>query len=98
MLTARGDETDRILGLEMGADDYIVKPFSPKELLARVRALFRRSRNRALAGPRVPRSARRPRAARHTVGRPDRDAHRQGVTSTQPSACASPVQSDCCQL
>jgi two-component system, OmpR family, alkaline phosphatase synthesis response regulator PhoP len=42
MLTARGDETDRILGLEMGADDYIVKPFSPKELLARVRALFRR--------------------------------------------------------
>jgi two-component system alkaline phosphatase synthesis response regulator PhoP len=42
MLTARGDETDRILGLEMGADDYIVKPFSPKELLARIRALFRR--------------------------------------------------------
>jgi two-component system alkaline phosphatase synthesis response regulator PhoP len=42
MLTARGDETDRIVGLEMGADDYIVKPFSPKELLARVRALFRR--------------------------------------------------------
>jgi DNA-binding response OmpR family regulator len=42
MLTARGDETDRIVGLEMGADDYVVKPFSPKELLARVRALFRR--------------------------------------------------------
>ena len=42
MLTARGDETDRIVGLEIGADDYIVKPFSPKELLARVRALFRR--------------------------------------------------------
>jgi two-component system, OmpR family, alkaline phosphatase synthesis response regulator PhoP len=42
MLTARGDETDRVLGLEMGADDYVVKPFSPKELLARVRALFRR--------------------------------------------------------
>jgi DNA-binding response OmpR family regulator len=42
MLTARGDETDRIVGLEMGADDYIVKPFSPKELVARVRALFRR--------------------------------------------------------
>ncbi len=42
MLTARGDEADRIVGLEMGADDYVVKPFSPKELLARVRALFRR--------------------------------------------------------
>jgi DNA-binding response OmpR family regulator len=42
MLTARGDETDRIVGLELGADDYVVKPFSPKELVARVRALFRR--------------------------------------------------------
>lgn len=42
MLTARGDETDRVVGLEVGADDYIVKPFSPKELVARVRALFRR--------------------------------------------------------
>jgi two-component system, OmpR family, phosphate regulon response regulator PhoB len=39
MLTARGDEADRIVGLEMGADDYVVKPFSPKELVARVRAL-----------------------------------------------------------
>ena len=42
MLTARGDETDRIVGLEVGADDYVVKPFSPKELLARIRALLRR--------------------------------------------------------
>jgi len=42
MLTARADETDRVVGLEMGADDYVVKPFSPKELVARVRALFRR--------------------------------------------------------
>ncbi len=42
MLTARGDETDRIVGLEMGADDYVVKPFSPKELVARVRAVLRR--------------------------------------------------------
>lgn len=43
MLTARGDESDRIVGLEVGADDYVVKPFSPKELVARVRALLRRS-------------------------------------------------------
>ena len=44
MLTARGEEADRIVGLELGADDYIVKPFSPKELVARVRAVLRRTR------------------------------------------------------
>jgi two-component system, OmpR family, alkaline phosphatase synthesis response regulator PhoP len=44
MLTARGDEADRIVGLELGADDYVVKPFSPKELVARVRAVLRRTR------------------------------------------------------
>lgn len=43
MLTARSDESDRLIGLELGADDYIVKPFSPKELVARVRAVLRRS-------------------------------------------------------
>lgn len=43
MLTARGDETDRVVGLEMGADDYIAKPFSPRELLARLRAVLRRA-------------------------------------------------------
>ncbi len=42
MLTARGDEVDKLVGLELGADDYITKPFSPKELVARARALFRR--------------------------------------------------------
>src|SRR5689334_16936146 len=44
MLTARGEESDRIVGLEIGADDYLSKPFSPGELVARVRALFRRVR------------------------------------------------------
>ncbi|HBN94977.1 MAG TPA: DNA-binding response regulator [Firmicutes bacterium] len=43
MLTARDDEIDRVLGLEMGADDYVTKPFSPKELVARVNAVLRRS-------------------------------------------------------
>ncbi|HEV3140073.1 MAG TPA: response regulator transcription factor, partial [Vicinamibacterales bacterium] len=43
MLTARGDETERIVGLEIGADDYLAKPFSPNELVARVRALVRRA-------------------------------------------------------
>lgn len=42
MLTARGDEIDRVLGLELGADDYIVKPFSPRELVARIKAVLRR--------------------------------------------------------
>ena len=44
MLTARGEEIDRVLGLELGADDYVVKPFSMRELLARVKAMLRRSR------------------------------------------------------
>ncbi len=43
MLTARGEETDRIVGLEMGADDYLPKPFSPRELLARIKSILRRS-------------------------------------------------------
>jgi DNA-binding response OmpR family regulator len=45
MLTARREETDRIAGLEMGADDYVVKPFSPQELVSRVRAVLRRTRS-----------------------------------------------------
>jgi two-component system phosphate regulon response regulator PhoB len=43
MLTARGEEVDRIVGLELGADDYVVKPFSPRELILRIRAILRRS-------------------------------------------------------
>ncbi|KFA89960.1 response regulator transcription factor [Archangium violaceum] len=49
MLTARGDETDRVVGLELGADDYLAKPFSPRELLARLRAVLRRAQPAAVA-------------------------------------------------
>jgi DNA-binding response OmpR family regulator len=49
LLTARSDETDRVVGLELGADDYVVKPFSPRELAARVRSVLRRSRVRPSA-------------------------------------------------
>src|ERR687897_1339395 len=52
LLTARGDEVDRIVGLELGADDYVTKPFSPRELAARVRTVLRRS------GPEAPRAER----------------------------------------
>jgi len=69
MLTAKADEVDRVVGLELGADDYVVKPFSPKELLARVRAVLRRTR----PGPSAPPStfgalAVDPAAYRVTVG------------------------------
>jgi two-component system OmpR family response regulator len=47
MVTARGEESDRVLGLEVGADDYVTKPFSPRELLARIRANVRRQRGQA---------------------------------------------------
>jgi phosphate regulon transcriptional regulator PhoB len=72
MLTAKADEVDRIVGLELGADDYLAKPFSPKELVARVRAVLRRARpasvTRAVSVGEVSLDA-----ARHTVtvaGRP----------------------------
>jgi len=61
LLTARGEEVDRIIGLEMGADDYIVKPFSPRELIARIGAVLRRTQ--ALPPRQKP-----PRAARITFG------------------------------
>jgi DNA-binding response OmpR family regulator len=54
MLTARGDETDRVVGLELGADDYVVKPFSARELVARIRAVLRRVPDEAATPAAVP--------------------------------------------
>jgi DNA-binding response OmpR family regulator len=53
MLTARGEEADRIVGLELGADDYVTKPFSPRELVARIRSVLRRSEPAIAAGGRL---------------------------------------------
>src|SRR5436309_12995271 len=53
MLTARGDDADRIVGLELGADDYVTKPFSPRELAVRVRTVLRRTASASLASERL---------------------------------------------
>ena len=57
MLTARSEESDKLIGLELGADDYMTKPFSPKELVARVRVAFRRIENATSAGSEIIRVA-----------------------------------------
>jgi two-component system alkaline phosphatase synthesis response regulator PhoP len=67
VLTARGDETDRVTGLELGADDYVVKPFSPKELVARVRAVLRRTEAAARPAERLAVGALELDLARHRV-------------------------------
>jgi len=59
MLTAMGEETDRIVGLELGADDYLAKPFNPRELLARIKAVLRRSGGSSAASPPAATPARR---------------------------------------
>ncbi|XXQ68729.1 response regulator [Neisseriaceae bacterium B1] len=57
MLTAQDEETDRILGLELGADDYLAKPFSPRELVARIKAVLRRTQNSTFRQPESPTEA-----------------------------------------
>ena len=65
MLTARDEEPDRVVGLEVGADDYLTKPFSPRELVARMKAIFRRTERQEHAEPaRARRRRARPRLAR----------------------------------
>ena len=76
MLTARGEEADRIVGLELGADDYVTKPFSPRELATRVRTVLRReqpgARTERLAVLRRPRARRGARERRIWTGEPVR--------------------------
>jgi len=74
MLTARGEDVDRIVGLELGADDYVIKPFNPRELVARVKAVLRRSESQfpahrvlRLAGLEIDREAREVRAAGQVI-------------------------------
>lgn len=76
MLTARGDEIDRVLGLEMGADDYIAKPFSGRELVARIRAVLRRS------SP-APQGSAAPPAAPPAIDREDYQFHRWRLNTAQ---------------
>ena len=76
MLTARGEETDRVVGLELGADDYVVKPFSAREVVARIRAVLRRA-----GDGRRPSRARRSRSARSGSTRPAA-ARRSAATSS----------------
>ena len=93
MLTAKADPIDRVVGLEMGADDYLAKPFNPRELLARVRALLRRVRGMIDAGAQPPLRLRRPRhrsrraPAQHRGRRADR-AHRRRVRAARPASCS----------
>ncbi len=79
MVTARGDTADRIVGLELGADDYLPKPFEPRELLARVRAVLRR---RGAAAPVAPDAAQPLRFGRLEIDRGAREVRVDGVPRT----------------
>lgn len=80
MLTARGEEVDRIVGLELGADDYITKPFSPREVVLRVKAVLRRASQAAAAGPVLQVGALRLDAEAHRL---DVDGREVSLTATE---------------
>ncbi len=83
ILTARGDETDRVRGLQLGADDYVVKPFSPRELVARIHAVLRRSpaRPAAVTSIRFPTTGLEADLARHELRWPD--GQREGLSEKE---------------
>ena len=87
-LTARGDEIDRVVGLELGADDYVAKPFSPRELVARVRSVLRRSRQGA------PRRRPRPHPSLRECSRSTTASGRSASTAARSSCRAT--SSACC--
>ena len=90
MLTARGEETDRVVGLELGADDYVVKPFSAREVVARIRAVLRRS-----GGPRGGGRAGRPARGRRAAARPRAGGARRSPARSSSSPAASSSCSSC---
>ena len=100
MITARDEEIDRLLGLETGADDFIAKPFSARELRARVNAMFRRPRTGVTAPPRPARLSLPPVAGRRPRGaRPRPAARRRGRTpgvSRGRASWSSPAPSSTC--
>src|SRR5574340_1794616 len=80
MLTAKGDDVDRIVGLEMGADDYLPKPFNPRELVARIHAVLRRQAEHAIPG--TPGDARRIAFGPHTLDLAARTLERNGAVES----------------
>ena len=96
MLSAMGEDTDRIVGLELGADDYLAKPCNPRELLARVRAVLRRAEHRTSTGAPLRATVCAPRSASispnltRSAARSSRGGRRRSSASTRASSSPSP--------